>query len=574
MIRNSNAYMIPLVIALSGAGLITSSAHSTAKPAAQIRAMTDEWRSLAIAGEKARRQDRFDYSTRMWTRAYEVAEKLGPDHPFLSISLRNLSALYFGARRNLDKAEPLLLRSVQILNPLGETYPDLAEDYYCLGRIACMRGKFDQALVWYEKAEKICQVQPPHDDMLPDLYCGFATIYRAFGDAKKESQYLDKIDQLERLRSSKAKALVYRRLTGWLETDGKFLPRSKDNPFNTIAINLYRKEIELLQEQNPGDERLGEAYQQCAMIRMSLSDDQGALDDLTRAIKIFSLDERKYETVTSLMTYQGRYLFRLKRPAEALSVYSAVMNRAKGGDNSRWLADKAECCVALGKYDEALAAYQKLIDNSSIPVERIPYQIAMANCLRLQGRQASAIELLTELKETCRKSITSASDIHFYFQLSEQFAKLGLVQESLNCNQRARILAKSNYDTLSPQYASSLNTIGNWLVEPLKQYEESCKYFQEVIQLTQKNPKKTASARAQALAGLAEARFRLGDSNEAQRLSEQALELFETMPHTQPVEIANLLGIQGELAQKRGDNQAAATLMKRRQDALKVENRR
>src|SRR5262249_38484001 len=84
------------------------------------------WRHLTFAAEQAEQDGRNQEAKRYLLEALRLAEKLGTDHPFYSLSLRGLGRWYFEREGNLSKAEHYFREELSVLEPLGKTYPDKA----------------------------------------------------------------------------------------------------------------------------------------------------------------------------------------------------------------------------------------------------------------------------------------------------------------------------------------------------------------------------------------------------------------------------------------------------------------
>lgn len=89
-------------------------------------------------------------------KAIELAEaNVGPDHPYVAISLNNLAELYSN-QGNYDKAEPLYKRSLAIWGKaLGPDHPYVANCLNKLSELYRATGKDKEALEVDKKVERI-----------------------------------------------------------------------------------------------------------------------------------------------------------------------------------------------------------------------------------------------------------------------------------------------------------------------------------------------------------------------------------------------------------------------------------
>ncbi len=86
--------------------------------------------------------------------ALSIAEKLGKDHPLYSISLRNLSDIYFLYMR-LDQSKLYANKEIEALRPLGPEYQDLVPILLRLTDIAIIQGNVKEAERFAKQAKAI-----------------------------------------------------------------------------------------------------------------------------------------------------------------------------------------------------------------------------------------------------------------------------------------------------------------------------------------------------------------------------------------------------------------------------------
>ncbi len=221
----------------------------------------------------------------LWQNAYTDAAKLGEDHPFFSITLRNLGLLYF-AKQDLDKAESLLRKSVKILQTFGANYPDLSIDYYFLGRIDSLKGNSQLAVNWYEKGIKICQEHPPDDDTMPQLLAFAATAYHALGAEEKEAEALKQFDN-SIIKPDVSRAEAMGRTARLLTDDGGRCKFSGKNPYDVVADKIYTKAVNAF-ERHAISREFGLYLLNRAETRFRIGKSEQALSDVERADQMLS----------------------------------------------------------------------------------------------------------------------------------------------------------------------------------------------------------------------------------------------------------------------------------------------
>lgn len=86
------------------------------------------------------------------------------------------------------------------------------------------------------------------------------------------------------------------------------------------------------------------------------------------------------------------------RYEESLSVYEDLAKSAPEGFDGVAAVGKAECLEALGKYDEALAAYDGFVSADEKSYLKLTAQLGAARCVALKGDKAMATERLETLK--------------------------------------------------------------------------------------------------------------------------------------------------------------------------------
>ncbi len=189
-------------------------------------------------------------SIKLWEKALPLAKKLGVDHPFYSITLRNLGLLHYftyECGRDYEKSRRYFEEELALLTPLGPDYPDLAFTLHYLGSIATVRGRYEEAWERYQRALAI-GIKYPLDSQLAVTTKFFALV--PLLQLRRTRQFTDLKDELKRSaleERSPAKAIgTYLQHAYQIYSVGF---RAKDQgPYRETAVMLMNDAITL-----PGD---------------------------------------------------------------------------------------------------------------------------------------------------------------------------------------------------------------------------------------------------------------------------------------------------------------------------------
>ena len=125
----------------------------------------DEAAALETKVDELYRAGKYADAIPLAQRALAIREKaLGPNHPDVAMSLKNLASLYRNQGRYAD-AEPLYKRSLAIREKaLGRDHPDIAQSLNNLAALYRRQGRYADAEPLYQRciATKAATPTPSH----------------------------------------------------------------------------------------------------------------------------------------------------------------------------------------------------------------------------------------------------------------------------------------------------------------------------------------------------------------------------------------------------------------------------
>ncbi|HJQ22878.1 MAG TPA: FxSxx-COOH system tetratricopeptide repeat protein [Blastocatellia bacterium] len=140
-------------------------------------------RLLNQAGVYSNERGQYKDTEALFKQALAIFQQvLGPDHPYVAISLNNLGRLY-REQGKFDDAESLYKQAIAIdEKAFGPDHPDLAVDLNNLARLYYQQGKFAAAEPLFQQALKIKQqaLRPDHPSLATSLN-NLAALYRVQG---------------------------------------------------------------------------------------------------------------------------------------------------------------------------------------------------------------------------------------------------------------------------------------------------------------------------------------------------------------------------------------------------------
>ena len=116
--------------------------------------------------------------------------------------------------------------------------------------------------------------------------------------------------------------------------------------------------------------------------------------------------------------------FDQRRYEEALDAYSALEGEAPDGFADIPAMGKAQCLEALGRFDEALAAYDAYVENA--PADGylvLDAKLGSARALSLKGEKDKALEKLEALKDEVKGDELSAGRVEAAIDLVKRYEK-------------------------------------------------------------------------------------------------------------------------------------------------------
>lgn len=149
------------------------------RPATQSDIAEVEITGLLLAAQKLRQANKMDQGTGLAQRALNQSENVfGPDHILAARSLQMLACVFF-SQKDAQKAEPLLLRAIDIWEraktadplELASCYYDLAEVYRVGGDLAKAVSRYQQALnIWEARHGLNSRIMGANLAKLADVY--------------------------------------------------------------------------------------------------------------------------------------------------------------------------------------------------------------------------------------------------------------------------------------------------------------------------------------------------------------------------------------------------------------------
>ncbi len=206
------------------------------------------WREFAVEGHRAQKAKQDDKAISLWTKALAEAEQLGKEHPWYSVSLRNLGVLYFNSNApdSLDKAREYFVRERDALKALGTNYEDQAFGLQYLARIDALQGQYESSVTNYLNALRLSEKYgSPQPQSLLEVQVPLLMTRR-----EDESQRIR-----EQLRNIVARAYPdpvrqageYLKLTEKLETDAaRLTDKNKSAPYYQVCALALTDALKLV----------------------------------------------------------------------------------------------------------------------------------------------------------------------------------------------------------------------------------------------------------------------------------------------------------------------------------------
>jgi len=512
-----------------------------------IAVSASTWRSLALAANKAANANHIEDAKKLWADALAAAEKSGNDNPCISISVRNLAYLYLISDKDIGKAERLFRRELSLLQPLGKNYPDLAYDFYNLGRIDAIQGKMQSSLEEYDRALQCCKRVTVVRELEPDTLAYMLVPCDALGKTEKETQCEEKLNAGV-FRQERSWSATIKRLNDYassINSDGKRAGGSTAPLFYKAAINLLASNAKLARAKVPlKDSQLeGLIHKQRALwFRDNLDDYQAAFDEIASALPIF--EERAQQdpdTFGDMLHEAGNYLLLLGRNERAESFFKRSVEflekKNKLSADERWFRWKqiADMEAADGNFAESMRLYKGLALTTTTDGQRYLLFMAMSSWYHLNQDQKLALDNMRDAHLVCGK-FALKTRIDYLLTLSDVCSVVSPT-EAEKYVKEAITLADSVYKNDSSGLASVLINAGSRpnLAVPLR-----IAYIERTLALLKSKSDCTPSQRANALIARASCFISEGKPAESIRCASLALNLWRQLPGQETNQAASL----------------------------------
>ncbi len=292
--------------------------------------------------------------------------------------------------------------AIQLYNRFIQTYPQhslIIPAYLRYGDLQGKEGSKEEALKTYLKAKEISQNNPLQEQ----VYIRLANIYEQLDKSEEAFQtyqeFIQKFPQSQYVQEMKLKL-------------GTYYLKEKKDPIKSIDY------LQSLLSQNPTPSIAGQAWLGISIAYYEVKDYEKSAEALFKTITEYPQISVKEEQFAWLAQYyldaQKWDLARqvLKRMQEVLKDYPAPQ---------RLQFRYAECIHNLGKLDEAIQEYQKVVDisPSSTSATESLYRIAQI------FEQKNQIDNALEFYERCANNGGSETSARAQFRLSEIYENQG-----------------------------------------------------------------------------------------------------------------------------------------------------
>jgi len=528
------------------------------------RATSPSWRDCVLSAYTTERNGKIAEARAIWLKAFAIAQKLGPSHPWYTVSLRNLGRLYMIDCTDFDKPKSYFQRELSILKTLGDNYPDLIYDYYYLARIYSIKGQFEQARQNLERAVVISQDQSTDSDTLIHLFSYIQVPYHALGLQNQEREYQRKL-MAHLLHKYPANEVAQEicPLARTVKQDGDSAGESiAARAFYQVSLHLC---AEALQYPQPANHR-------ALLLRLSadtylrLHEYDAALAKASQGLSALSPNSTDRENFGLLCAYAGQALETLDRPDEAQGYYC---NALKFPDLPQYVRDTlveslVRNYVSAQQYEKAL----QLTAGNAASKHRPYVLISIARAYALKGNEPSAANYLRKALAIYKSRPVTEDQVAGIIHMSHLFRRLGAVSEADQCIATGLARAKQKFGPDSLDMADALVQAAG---EREAQYEPANAAEQQRLALSilQKRAEIPVNALAQALVTMAgiclwqnEPALATGFANRALKLEAEHRAPFDWHRSVQSTQILGLS------ACYEGDFRKAEDLFKKRLDIL------
>jgi tetratricopeptide (TPR) repeat protein len=451
------------------------------------------WRRLAIAASDLARRDDFQGAKKLWYKALVEARKLGPNHPWYSITLRNLIFVHFRCNDDLNLITQLLNEDLAVLKPLGAGYEDQTFDLQYLGRIKNMQGDFAGAKHCFEEAVRIAEPSPTSRDVIPECLAYLTVAYTALHADKEAESSRNKLITIyirRHLRNPLESMGDVQYCCGCIGHDADNAAAKDRRPFRLAALELLTRILAFNVHGAAGNKAREEAFANRASDYILLDDFENAFRDyVSAADELRECNDQEYmRRRSNLLQSAAGCLKKSTRLAEALPLLQqSVSIFQKTGCSSpedykvllSSVRATADCCVNLHKPDLAVALIKDYLKQPVDKQDRAAALVNLASFYNLQGdRQAS----LACDNQACAvyATMTDSQDVaEHWAAMSHRYATMRSDSQADACIAKAQSIA-GRLKATPAVHASLLVTIGE-LYWQKNRMEEAKKFAQEAL---------------------------------------------------------------------------------------------
>ncbi len=342
--------------------------------------------------------------------------------------------------------------AMQLYNRFIQTYPQhslIISAYLRYGDLQGKDGKWDEALKSYLKARELSQENPLLEQVMLRLAVCYERLNKGDEVFQTYQEFIDKFPQSESAPEIKLKLGAY------------YLKQKKD-PIKSIEV------LQSLLAQNPSANIAGQAWLAISIAYFEVKDYEKSAEALYKTIIEYPqvsvgeeqfawlaqhyLDGQKWEQAGKV----------LKRMLEVLKDYPAPF---------RLQFRYAECVQNLGKIEEAIQEYQKVVEMSPSSTSATEALFRIAQIYEQRNQFSEALEFY----EKCANNGGSETSARAQFRLSEIYENQGEFEKAGKNYLKVAILYL--HPELSPE---ALWHSGNCYLK-INQIENAKRAFKELI---------------------------------------------------------------------------------------------
>lgn len=437
-----------------------------------------DWRHLAFPANRAQRNGQTELAIKLWTQALGVAKKLGVDHPWYSISLKNLIELHFIHNDDINTIHQLIQLDLDALKPLGPTYADRTIDLMYLGRIMSIKGQFSESRKCYEEALPLADYNPISKDVQQQILLVVQVPYTALHADKEALEAGKKLIDLSIRRHSGNVADAEKELLTTacvLRHDGISASFANRRYFRQAEINFLTQLLSLKVAGPAADAYRVEMLRRRTECFFAQANIMAAADDDTAAAAVL----RKYTDADNVLTRCGlleqaaAFYAALNRNSDALPLLEeSIRMREKIGSktagDARVLVNTkitlANCYLNLHKPEQTLAIYKSLLSQKLDAQTKGETIRTFVNVYDTIGDRKSFLEYLNKSRAYTAELHDSRYVIDCWAWLADRYAMVGESAKFEECMAQSLKIASRLYAERPDEFAKTRVYLGElWL---------------------------------------------------------------------------------------------------------------